>query len=263
MAYVRPRWRLVGERWEIILAPWGARVEGADRVPRERAWAAVEALLAERQASGLHTGPLEACARYVRAQHGVESLRDAVAQSLVSVWRARLRYTAAQRAELEEDALERVPLASDLIPKTWIEIELTDMEGNPRPGARYWIKLTDGSVREGALDRYGRAYFGDLDPGECEVRWPDLDEEAEVSVRSLAGQQVPTLPERTWVELELLDMEGHGVVGERYWVKLSDGTVRTGETDAQGRALLTNVPAGVCEVKWPARSDDALQVIAS
>lgn len=86
-------------------------------------------------------------------------------------------------ARAESDAHDTIAL-DDFLPeearKTWIEIELTDMEGNPMAGERYWIELPDGTVREGALNAQGRAYFGGLDPGECEIRWPDLDEEATV-----------------------------------------------------------------------------------
>ncbi|MFS8067099.1 MAG: hypothetical protein ACMG6S_12070, partial [Byssovorax sp.] len=47
------------------------------------------------------------------------------------------------------------------------------------PDERYWIQLTDGSIREGRLDAQGRAYFGDLDDaGICQVHWPDLDDNA-------------------------------------------------------------------------------------
>ena len=62
--------------------------------------------------------------------------------------------------------------------KTWIEIELVDLEGEPVKGARYWIQLTDGSIREGWLDGRGQARVDGLDPGMCEIRWPDHDEEA-------------------------------------------------------------------------------------
>jgi hypothetical protein len=73
-------------------------------------------------------------------------------------------------ARAESDAHDTIAL-DDFLPeearKTWIEIELTDMEGNPMAGERYWIELPDGTVREGALNAQGRAYFGGLDPGEC------------------------------------------------------------------------------------------------
>jgi hypothetical protein len=62
--------------------------------------------------------------------------------------------------------------------KTWIEIELVDLEGLPVKGAPYWIKLVDGSIVEGSLDGDGRARVDGIDPGTCEIHWPEHDEEA-------------------------------------------------------------------------------------
>lgn len=63
--------------------------------------------------------------------------------------------------------------------KTWIKIELVDMEDKPIPGERYRIKVPNESTpREGTLDSQGQAAYFDLDPGTCEVTFPDLDKEA-------------------------------------------------------------------------------------
>ena len=78
--------------------------------------------------------------------------------------------------ELDTEAASPREIAPTV--KTWIEIELVDLEGEPVPGARYWIQLTDGSIREGWLDHRGQARVDGLDPGMCEIRWPDHDEEA-------------------------------------------------------------------------------------
>ncbi|MGH9900338.1 MAG: hypothetical protein ACRD68_00695 [Pyrinomonadaceae bacterium] len=59
--------------------------------------------------------------------------------------------------------------------KTWIEIELVDDTGQPVKGERYRIQTPDGDFINGVLDAQGRARVGDLDPGECEVCFPDLD----------------------------------------------------------------------------------------
>ena len=66
----------------------------------------------------------------------------------------------------------RVPLED---PKTWVEIELLTEAGKPVPHQRYRVKLPDGLVDEGTLDAKGRARFTRLDPGMCEVSFPDLD----------------------------------------------------------------------------------------
>jgi hypothetical protein len=65
------------------------------------------------------------------------------------------------------------------VEKTWIEIELVDEEGNPVPGERYKITLPDGkTVSEGTLDANGRARVEGIDPGTCQISFPDLDKDA-------------------------------------------------------------------------------------
>jgi type VI secretion system secreted protein VgrG len=69
------------------------------------------------------------------------------------------------------------PESSDAPTETsWIEIELLDEEGNPVPDQAYRIELADGSVREGSLDSRGRAMVRGIDPGQCGITFPDLDE---------------------------------------------------------------------------------------
>jgi hypothetical protein len=62
--------------------------------------------------------------------------------------------------------------------KTWIEIVLMDDDDPPKavPFRRYRVELPDGSAREGALDAYGRAMLVGIDPGTCQVSFPDFDE---------------------------------------------------------------------------------------
>jgi hypothetical protein len=67
----------------------------------------------------------------------------------------------------------RPKLAEDP-PRTWIEIELVDTANKPIPNQRYRIKLTDGDWREGVLDNKGRARFSDIDPGNCDITFPDI-----------------------------------------------------------------------------------------
>ncbi len=62
--------------------------------------------------------------------------------------------------------------------KSWIEIELVDEEDNPVPGERYQITLPDGSVAEGSLDEKGFARVDGIDPGTCQVTFPELDKDA-------------------------------------------------------------------------------------
>jgi hypothetical protein len=60
---------------------------------------------------------------------------------------------------------------------TWIQIELIDTAGKPVPSERYRVELPDGGIREGTLDPAGRAYIGEIKPGQCRVLFPDIDAE--------------------------------------------------------------------------------------
>ena len=60
--------------------------------------------------------------------------------------------------------------------KTWIEIELNDMDGKAMPGERYRVTLPDGSFTEGTLDGHGRARVDGIDPGNCQVTFPEFDQ---------------------------------------------------------------------------------------
>ena len=61
---------------------------------------------------------------------------------------------------------------------TWISVVLVDEDGEPVVGERYRIKLSDGSLHEGALDVSGRIRFDQIPGGKCLISFPDLDQEA-------------------------------------------------------------------------------------
>lgn len=61
---------------------------------------------------------------------------------------------------------------------SWIEIAMEDEAGNPMPGLAYQAKLPDGSVASGTLDEKGVARIENIDPGSCELTFPDFDKEA-------------------------------------------------------------------------------------
>ena len=58
---------------------------------------------------------------------------------------------------------------------TWIEVRLTDEDGNPSAGERYRIVLPDSSVMEGALDEEGKARFEQIVPGKAQITFPEID----------------------------------------------------------------------------------------
>jgi type VI secretion system secreted protein VgrG len=61
---------------------------------------------------------------------------------------------------------------------SWIEIELVDEEDQPVTGEKYEITLPDGSVAKGTTDEKGLARIEGIDPGSCQVTFPNLDKDA-------------------------------------------------------------------------------------
>jgi type VI secretion system secreted protein VgrG len=61
---------------------------------------------------------------------------------------------------------------------SWIEIELVDEEKRPIPGERYKITLPDNSVADGTLDEKGFAKVDGIQPGTCQITFPELDKDA-------------------------------------------------------------------------------------
>jgi hypothetical protein len=59
--------------------------------------------------------------------------------------------------------------------KVWIAIKLRDNEGKPVPGEAYRITLPDQTVAEGTLDSEGCARVEGIDPGQCDVTFPNRD----------------------------------------------------------------------------------------
>jgi len=62
---------------------------------------------------------------------------------------------------------------------TWIEILLVDEAGAPVAGEPYQIVLPDGqTAAEGTLDEKGFVRIDGIDPGTCQVSFPQLDMDA-------------------------------------------------------------------------------------
>ncbi|MGC4053370.1 MAG: hypothetical protein QM757_29055 [Paludibaculum sp.] len=59
--------------------------------------------------------------------------------------------------------------------KTWIEFKLVDNDDKPIANERYKVKLTDGTISEGRLSASGTVRFNNIDPGNCDISFPDLD----------------------------------------------------------------------------------------
>jgi hypothetical protein len=59
--------------------------------------------------------------------------------------------------------------------KNWIEIELTDEQGNPVANEKFTLYLPDGSVKKGRLDENGEANIESTEPGDATIDFPQLD----------------------------------------------------------------------------------------
>lgn len=61
-----------------------------------------------------------------------------------------------------------------------------------------------------------------------------------------------TKPEekKTWIEIELVDEQGAPLPEERYRIRLSDGSIREGTLDANGRARFDRIDAGTCDLAF-------------
>ncbi|MCP4246027.1 MAG: type VI secretion system tip protein VgrG, partial [bacterium] len=96
-----------------------------------------------------------------------------------------MRYSGGEEL-LEAEGLEPVegyefePPAAEEEEKetTFIKIRLLNDEGEPVAGERYRVTCPDGTVKEGTLDANGMAEVTGIEPGECDVTFPDLDESA-------------------------------------------------------------------------------------
>ena len=60
--------------------------------------------------------------------------------------------------------------------KVWVEIELLDKKGHPVPDEPYRIDLPDGTASEGSTNDLGRARVDGIDPGNCKISFPSLDQ---------------------------------------------------------------------------------------
>ncbi len=57
----------------------------------------------------------------------------------------------------------------------WVGIELKDDEGNPVPNEAYKVKLPDGKIIGGRLDKEGKAKVEGLPEGsDCEISFPRI-----------------------------------------------------------------------------------------
>jgi hypothetical protein len=129
--------------------------------------------------------------RYYQA--ATESIQEHLAQAgkagkqveLIQRWKVRmLACSTGVAAGSVEAPVEPLPAtrkkppkdsdSSDKGVKTWIAIRVVDEEGNPVPDIPYSVTLPDGSILTGLLDDQGTARFDEIDPGQCQVSFPEI-----------------------------------------------------------------------------------------
>ena len=123
-----------------------------------------------------------------------------------------------------------------------LHIRCLDEEGNALAGRDFVLTLADGEVIRGQLDAEGWTKQDGVRPGECDFRLVE-------------GEVEPTPVEREthWINVVIKDEEGRPLVGQSYVLGISDGTLRKGKLDAEGRCLVERVPAGPCFFALKAR----------
>jgi type VI secretion system secreted protein VgrG len=77
-----------------------------------------------------------------------------------------------------QERKKKRPAKEDPKKKSWIKLKLVDEEGKPVPGEAYEIKTSDGKYRTGSLNNKGEAHVKGIEPGNCEVTFPNLDKDA-------------------------------------------------------------------------------------
>jgi hypothetical protein len=118
-------------------------------------------------------------------EHLAQASNAGKQEELIQRWRARMLACAAGGAggalespvEAPPPPQRKPPKNSDSSGtkvKTWIAIRLLDEDGNPVPDVAYSVTLPDGSVMTGSLDNQGLARFDDIDPGQCQVSFPEI-----------------------------------------------------------------------------------------
>lgn len=102
-------------------------------------------------------------------------LQPRIAYSGSGIGRTQWEVEEQQRSKARPERRPESPPRTPTVEKTWIEFQLVDEDGEPVPNASYRVKLPDGSVRDGRLDSQGMVRFENIDPGQCEITFTEID----------------------------------------------------------------------------------------
>ncbi|MCP3136408.1 carboxypeptidase-like regulatory domain-containing protein [Pyxidicoccus xibeiensis] len=179
------RWMLPARSSDWLIVPAihdEARQSQRNRVPDVFVTTSLDAWLATPAARTLHAmyqalggGPSLGLSRLERGRYE-QRLKQRLAEAFT---RGEL-----VAFEVERPTLVAPPWPDTLIPlpderpieePTWLAITLKDEQGQPVPHARYVVTLPDGSTREGVLSKNGYARVDGVNPGKCQVSFPDVD----------------------------------------------------------------------------------------
>lgn len=155
------------------------------------------------------------------------------------------RHNAEEAVKRQLAAAEPVTAVLPCQKPCWIEIQLLDDQDRPVAKEPYWVRLPDGSIREGRLDDNGFVRFDPIPCGICLVRFPVIDSR-EIGIAA-------SLPKanKHWIEIQMFDDRNQPVPSEPYSVTLPDGSIREGTLNAKGRARIDGIPEGSCTVRFP------------
>lgn len=87
-------------------------------------------------------------------------------------------------------------------------------------------------------------------------------DQIKIPERAAAEPVLAAPKETTWVAIQLVDEEGDPVPGERYELKLPDGSVQRGDLNFRGRARVDDIEEpGACEISFPDLDKDVWERI--
>ncbi|WP_146158411.1 hypothetical protein [Enhygromyxa salina] len=160
----------------------------------------------------------------------------------------------------------------------WVEVELVDESGAGVAGEPCEIRLPTGELLRQRTDARGLVRIPSIAAvGDCEIRFPELDEGAVASLYPVGRQDTQTTratqatttttttttapllnqfddvsdPPAHWIEVELVDESGAGVAGELCEIKLPTGEQLRLRTDARGLIRVPRIAAaGDCTISF-------------